>query len=636
MSRCCIVTAYQGERFARIAALTLPRMEAYAARYGYELIVHKPDSSGFSNSWMKIPAIISALRGGFDFVFWLDIDALILRTDRDILDDAKPGADLMACWHGPDTVRLDGPQFPPHFNAGVYLIRASEWSDEFFTRILAMHAINDHPWQEQAVLHKLLGYNAALGIGPDITNERDRAHVARLDPVWNSIPGVAMATDPVIHHFAGLKGENRMDLIKANVETLPVYETASPAIRSALSHQISRWAAAEHETQTLKRSLSDHAAPAHEGQAIELEKLKQHIERLQAPRQMLRALPGAIAKRVREKIDDLSGIASSLPGFHLKIDDRPASVQNLRPEGKLERFEGLAFSTSGNVLGVATADTNAVLLYRRASDDTFETRPYFRLGGLDYPHDLSFSMCGSEELLAVAQRTGALALFRADGNGGYNSEPVFEISGTETKLTHSDGVSFVPPYNDYLAACNLGTSSISFYRRTSLSPLRFALSPDFELTHSSIFHPDGLAFSECGRWLAVANHGNGSVSIFQRRSRLFASGKLMYGPEPVAVINDKRLRYPHSVAFTPRTNHLIVTNAGGNYFSAYAPRRSHFGLQWNKIPSGQTIVADEKVFVATNQDNSMEGGPKGLAVHGRTLAVCSPEIGIKIYSFEEA
>jgi hypothetical protein len=54
------------------------------------------------------------------------------------------------------------------------------------------------------------------------------------------------------------------------------------------------------------------------------------------------------------------------------------------------------------------------------------------------------------------------------------------------------------------------------------------------------------------------------------------------------------------------------------------------------LPSGRTQVTDEKVFRATNQDNKMEGGPKGLAVHGRTLAVCSPEIGIKIYSFEEA
>jgi len=634
MPRCCIVTAYQGERFARIAALTLPRMEAYAARHGYELIVHEKDGSEFSNSWMKIPAIISALRGGFDFVVWLDIDALILRTDRDILDDAQPAADLMACWHGPDTVRLDGLPFAPHFNAGVYLVRTSEWSVEFFARVLAMHATNDHPWQEQAVLHKLLGYNASLGIGPDTPNERDRAHVARLDPVWNSIPGVAMAADPVIHHFAGLKGENRMDLIRANVDTLPVYETASSAIRSALSHQISRWAAAEHEVQNLKRNPGGQSSHHEEG--AEIEQLKLQIERLQAPRQLLRSLPGAVTRRLREKIDDISGISSSSPDVMFRVDNRPATVQNLRPEGQLERFEGLAFSTSGEVLGVATADTNAVLLYRRQADGTFESKPYFRLSGLDYPHDLSFAMCGSNELLAVAQRTGALALFEADGSGGYKSQPVFEISGAETKLTHSDGVSFVPPFNDYLAACNLGTSSISFYRRTSTSPVRFALKPDFELAHISVVHPDGLAFSQCGRWLATANHGNGTVSVFQRRSGLFGSGKPEYGSEPVMVINDRSLRYPHSVAFTPRTNHLIVTNAGGNFFSAYAPRRSHFGLQWSKQADLQTPVTDDAIFQATNRENRMEGGPKGLAIHGRTLAVCSPEIGINIYSFEEA
>ena len=54
------------------------------------------------------------------------------------------------------------------------------------------------------------------------------------------------------------------------------------------------------------------------------------------------------------------------------------------------------------------------------------------------------------------------------------------------------------------------------------------------------------------------------------------------------------------------------------------------------MASGQTVVTDEKIFQATNQDNKMEGGPKGLAVHGRNIAVCSPEIGINIYSFEES
>lgn len=633
MPRCCIVTAYQGDDFAKLATLTLPRMEAFAVRHGYELIVHRPDRSGISDSWMKVPAILSTLHRGFDFVLWLDIDALILRTDRDILEDAQPDADLLVSWHGPETTRLDGAPFPPHYNAGVYLIRRSEWSLEFFARLLALRGKMSHPWLEQAALLTMLGYNEPLGNGPNVANELDRAHVGHLDPIWNSIPGIAMAADPVIHHFAGLTGKTRLDLVRENVEIVPLYETASAAVRSALSHQISRWAAAEHATQSLRRAQTASIA-VYQNQTAEIERLKHDIARIRAPRQMLRALPAIITNRLREKIDELSGVSSSSPSFTLKINETPDSVQNLWPEGKSERFEGLAFSTSGDTLGVATADTNAVLLYRRTENGTFEDTPYIRLGGLDYPHDLSFSMCGSDELLAVAQRTGALALFRANGVKG--PEPVFEISGAEAKLTHSDGVSFIPPVNDYLAACNLGSSSISFYPRISNSPIRYALRPEFELAHWSIFYPDGLAFSQCGRWLAIANHGNGSVSIFQRRNRLLTGGKLRYGAEPIAIINDESLRYPHSVAFTPRTNHLIVTNAGGNFFSVYEPRRSHFGLRWSQVPSAQTIVGDEKTFRAVNSDNKMEGGPKGLAVHGNNIAVCSPEIGIKIYSFQEA
>ncbi len=637
MPRCCIVTAYHGDDFAKLAALTLPRMEAFAARHGHELIVHKSDGSGFADSWMKIPAILSALRDGFDFVLWLDIDALILRTDRDFLEDVQPGIDLLISWHGPETAWLDGKPHPPHYNAGVYLIRRSDWSLDFFTRLLAMHGQVTHPWLEQAALHTILGYNESLGTGPNVANEPDRAHIGHLDPIWNSIPGVAMAANPVVHHFAGLTGPARLDLVKASAEIVPLYEAASPATRSALAYQVSRWAAAEHALQSLRHTLvaQTGAIGEYESQKAEIDKLKHDIARSRAPRQMLRAFPGAIASRLREKIDQLSGVSSSSPGFKFEIDEDPGLVQNLRPERKQERFEGLAFSTAGDTLGVATADTNAVLLYRRDSNGIFEDKPYFRLGGLDYPHDLSFSMCGSTELLAVAQRTGSLTLFRENGNG-FDSNPVFEISGAETKLTHSDGVSFVPPFNDYLAACNLGSNSISFYPRISTSPIRFALKPDFELTHSSVFYPDGLAFSQCGRWLAVANHGNGSVAIFQRRSKLLTGGKLKYGPEPITVIDDKSLRYPHSVAFTPRTNHLIVTNAGGNFFSAYEPRRSHFGLRWSQVSSTQKTVGDDAVFRSVNAENKMEGGPKGLAVHGNSIAVCSPEIGIKIYSFQEA
>jgi len=160
------------------------------------------------------------------------------------------------------------------------------------------------------------------------------------------------------------------------------------------------------------------------------------------------------------------------------------------------------------------------------------------------------------------------------------------------------------------------------------------VTPEFELTHPSVIHPDGLAFSKCGTWLAVANHGNNSVSIFSRRNKLLAMGKLRYGSEPISIIADERLRYPHSVAFT-QTNHLIVTNAGANYFSAYGPRVGRFRMHWNKAIPSQTSVGEDSVFQNVNAENKMEGGPKGLAIHGNNIAVCSPEFGIKIYTFRE-
>jgi WD40 repeat protein len=246
-------------------------------------------------------------------------------------------------------------------------------------------------------------------------------------------------------------------------------------------------------------------------------------------------------------------------------------------------------------------------------------------------------MLGETELLAVAQRTGAIALYAKNpANETYGPAPVLELSGPDSKLEFSDGVAFVPPHNEYLAACNLLLGTIHFYRRVSLSPIRFDVTPDFELKHPSVYHPDGLAFSRCGRWLATANHGQHSVSVFRRRNRLLARGRLRYGPEPVTVIKDARLRYPHSVAFSPQTNHLVVTNAGANYFCVYAAKRHFFAMRWSQAPMVQKTVGVEATFKAVNTENKMEGGPKGVAIHANSLAVCSPEFGVEIYSFREA
>jgi DNA-binding beta-propeller fold protein YncE len=322
-----------------------------------------------------------------------------------------------------------------------------------------------------------------------------------------------------------------------------------------------------------------------------------------------------------------------------EIDAGGVSVQSLAPPSKSQRFEGIGFSSSGNIIGVATSDTDTVFLFRRKANGLFEDTPYWSIdgprSGLNYPHDVSFSLSGDTELLAVAQRGGAIALYEKNrANENYGPDPVFKICGPRTKLNFSDGVAFVPPNNDYLAACNLEIGSISFYRRISSFPIGFELEPSFELTHRSLSNPDGLAFSQCGRWLAIANHGNHSISMFQRRNRTI-SGGIRYGPEPVTIIKDPGLRHPHSVAFTPETNHLVVTNAAANYFSVYEPQSHDFGMRWSQSPVVQITVGPDHIFKEVNARNKMEGGPKGVAIHKSSLAICSPEHGIKIFSFRE-
>jgi DNA-binding beta-propeller fold protein YncE len=104
---------------------------------------------------------------------------------------------------------------------------------------------------------------------------------------------------------------------------------------------------------------------------------------------------------------------------------------------------------------------------------------------------------------------------------------------------------------------------------------------------------------------------------------------------PVTIIKDPLLRHPHSVAFTPATSHLVVTNAGANYFTVYAPERRRLGTRWSHKPVAQVIAHDDDAFKAVNMTNKTEGGPKGVAVSKDSLVVCSPQIGIKIYSFRE-
>jgi hypothetical protein len=216
-------------------------MYALAQAHGYEVRVVHRDAWERKRGWIKIEAIRAAFDSNFNFVFWIDIDAIIQRCDVDVLTAAVDDADLYMAWHGPDTSKIEAKNFVPHFNSGVMLIRVTEWSRNFFRRVWEVGQLPHH-WFDQATILHLLGYDDCLGLGPNRPDEPNRSRLARLDTAWNSAPGLATAPDAIIHHYAGISSPStRLRLIELDSRMATLREGASTELRQAFADQLSLW-----------------------------------------------------------------------------------------------------------------------------------------------------------------------------------------------------------------------------------------------------------------------------------------------------------------------------------------------------------------------------------------------------------
>jgi hypothetical protein len=236
----CLLTAYNSAQ-QPLSDFTVPLMRTFAQAHAYEVrVVHRDDWKR-GRGWIKIEAIRDALNSNFDFLFWIDVDAVIQRCEIDVRTAAVDSADLHMAWHGPDTSKIASIDFVPHYNAGVMLIRVTDWSRTFFTRVWEVGQL-PHDWSDQATILSLLGDDECLALGPNRRKEPDRSRLARLDTAWNSIPGVAWAPDPIIHHYAGIANSStRLRLIEFDARTAQLRSATSPELRQALARQLGLW-----------------------------------------------------------------------------------------------------------------------------------------------------------------------------------------------------------------------------------------------------------------------------------------------------------------------------------------------------------------------------------------------------------
>lgn len=188
---CSLATGSHRELLAESA----PTLAAYAERHGWSLVLSAERLAERPPSWTKI-LLIQELLEEYEFVFWVDADAVIVDLDRDILTEINDDADIWFAHHPQErnpTARV--------LNAGIILARSTEFTRCLLASIWASEQFIDHNWWENAALLDLLGYSLESPF-PKLRPSEWDARIGELDLAWNSVPGYCESPHPVINHHA--------------------------------------------------------------------------------------------------------------------------------------------------------------------------------------------------------------------------------------------------------------------------------------------------------------------------------------------------------------------------------------------------------------------------------------------------
>jgi hypothetical protein len=189
----CTLATGSHERFLDATA---PTIHAYAARHGWSAVVSAEHlAPERPPSWSKL-RLVQQLLDEFEFVLWVDADAIVVDIDRCILDEIEHDADIWFARHpqerNPDATVL---------NAGVLLARSSQFSRDLLGEIWAAERFIDHNWWENAALLDILGYSLEPPY-PQLRQTRWNERIGQLSLDWNSVPGYCESEHPAVNHHA--------------------------------------------------------------------------------------------------------------------------------------------------------------------------------------------------------------------------------------------------------------------------------------------------------------------------------------------------------------------------------------------------------------------------------------------------
>lgn len=197
------VTTYYDDAFSSIGTICRQSIHAYAQMHRLDARMLNTITSDRPAPWHKILVIKQLFAEKYDYVVWVDSDALFVDYRKNIADELEEGKELYLVKH-----LIESREVP---NTGVLVMRNSEWSNTFLDMVWAKEEYVHHQWWENAAVIDILGYHSLLNKDrPNTLNHDAIKRIKWLDLDWNSLPGICESDRAVIKHYASRSLEYRL------------------------------------------------------------------------------------------------------------------------------------------------------------------------------------------------------------------------------------------------------------------------------------------------------------------------------------------------------------------------------------------------------------------------------------------
>jgi hypothetical protein len=205
---------YFTEDYRPMIELVRERHQAYADKWQMDYLVAfgavKTEWKADNGGWAKLELVRLMLEKGYEYVFFMDADAMIIDLNTDLRDGCPDGLGMVV---------HNGPGTPgPHMNVGIMFVKNSERVRALFVEWASRYpGTTTFPWYEQGEAHKMR------------SEDKWKDIIIEIPAKWNSCLAASNhVNDAVIEGWHGMgNGVQRYQQMKAYLEILKQKETES-------------------------------------------------------------------------------------------------------------------------------------------------------------------------------------------------------------------------------------------------------------------------------------------------------------------------------------------------------------------------------------------------------------------------